>query len=68
MIIMHSGFETVPYGWAVCDGGSYSFNGETITTPNLVGRFIKAVDNKLDVGSVDTNTNNEVTLSASNLP
>lgn len=68
MIIMHSGFETVPYGWAVCDGQSHSFNGESITTPNLVGRFIKAVDNKSAVGSVDTNTNNEVTLSESNLP
>lgn len=68
MIIMHSGFETVPYGWAVCDGQSHSFNGESITTPNLVGRFIKAVGNKSDVGSVDIHTNNEVTLSASNLP
>lgn len=68
MIIMHSGFETVPYGWAVCDGKSHIFNGESITTPNLVGRFIKAVDNQSSVGSVDTNNNNEVTLQESNLP
>ncbi len=30
----------VPNGWALCDGKEYTDNGETIKTPNLIGRFI----------------------------
>lgn len=37
MIIMHSGFEDPPEGWAPCDGGTYPYNGEEITTPDLRG-------------------------------
>jgi hypothetical protein len=40
-IIMWSG-STIPAGWALCDGGSYSKMDGTgsITTPNLMDRFI----------------------------
>jgi hypothetical protein len=41
MIIMHSGITDIPEGWAICDGGTYSYNGVTSTTPNLSNRFIK---------------------------
>jgi hypothetical protein len=44
MIVMHSGLENIPEGWAICDGKSYTFNGVTSITPNLLGRFIKATD------------------------
>lgn len=42
MIIMYSGVTEIPVGWAVCDGGTYTYLGVTTTTPNLIGRFIKA--------------------------
>lgn len=42
-IIMYNGQSDVPKGWAVCDGN----NG----TPNLVGKFIKGVGKKADVGT-----------------
>jgi hypothetical protein len=43
MIIMYDGSAIIPPGWAVCDGKSHEYEGQTIPTPNLVGRFIKAV-------------------------
>lgn len=68
MIVMHSGLENIPEGWAICDGNSYTFNGVTSTTPNLLGRFIKATDSVDNIQAVDVNVNNEVTLSVDNLP
>lgn len=53
LIAMHSGLESIPYGWAICDGGVYEYNGTYTQTPNLVDRFIKAVSSKSDVGPVD---------------
>ena len=53
MIVMHSGITAIPEGWAVCDGGTYEYLGESITTPNLTGRFIKAVTSKESIGAVD---------------
>ena len=44
MIVMHSGIEPIPTGWAVCDGTKHLWEGEWIETPNLIGRFIKAVN------------------------
>ena len=41
MIVMYSGSEQIPEGWAVCDGSTSTYQGETITTPNLVKKFIK---------------------------
>jgi hypothetical protein len=62
MILMHSGFDVVPYGWAVCDGGTYTFNGVESTTPDLRGRFIKAVVNSDEVAETDVHADNKVTL------
>lgn len=53
MIVMHSGITAIPEGWAICDGGTYEYLGESITTPNLTGRFIKAVSAIENVGEVN---------------
>ena len=52
----------IPEGWHVCDG--------TNGTPNLVGRFIKAVGSDSGVGAIasELNENNELTLSKKHLP
>lgn len=71
MIIMHSGFETPPEGWAVCDGGTYSYYGESITTPDLRDRFIKGVTSINDVKAVDNpdlKNGNEFTITEEHLP
>ncbi len=60
-IIMWHGSE-IPYGWAICDG--------TNGTPNLIGKFIKAVDAPEKVGDNETvlNEKNELTLTKEYLP
>lgn len=71
MIVMHSGLEDIPYGWAICDGGTYEFNGKHTQTPNLVNRFIKAVSQITDIGSVDNSdvdSDNYLTITAQHLP
>lgn len=71
MIIMHSGQEKIPLGWAVCDGGTYEFEGVTSTTPNLINRFIKAVATAEEVKETlneNLNQQNEFTLKEENLP
>lgn len=71
MIIMHTGEYPIPEGWAICDGQEHTYNGVTIKTPNLVNRFIKAVDNSANVGAVDNpdlNANNEFTITEAHLP
>lgn len=52
----------IPEGWHICDG--------TNGTPNLVGRFIKAVGSDSGVGAIasELNENNELTLSKKHLP
>lgn len=60
MIMMHNGSEPIPSGWAICDGN----NG----TPNLIGRFIKAVGSASEVKEGNVNTNNQVTLTKDHLP
>lgn len=61
-IVMYSGSSDIPEGWAICDGN----NG----TPNLVGKFIKAVSSSEDIGenTTDLNDNNELTIKEENLP
>lgn len=61
VILMWSGTE-IPYGWAICDG--------TNGTPNLVGKFIKAVASADEVGDNDSilDENNELILSQDYLP
>ena len=69
MIVMHSGFETPPIGWAICDGGSYTYNGVTSKTPDLRNRFIKAVSTSDEIKAVSNlNDNNEFTLKEIHLP
>lgn len=60
-ITMWSG-DNIPDGWSICDG--------TNGTPNLVGRFIKAVGNAENVGEIETdlNDNGELVLTQEYLP
>ena len=66
MIIMHYGNLPIPDGWAICDGKTYTYNGTSISTPNLVGRFIKAAENSSQVGSIDGELNTRVLLATDN--
>lgn len=61
-IAMYNGQSEIPEGWAICDGN----NG----TPNLVGKFIKAVASADEVGDNDSilDENNELILSQDYLP
>lgn len=71
MIIMYSGINDIPEGWAICDGNEYVYNGVATITPNLTNRFIKAVSNINEIGPIDNeqlNINNELYLSKEHLP
>lgn len=71
MIMMHSGIEAIPEGWAICDGKEYEYNGFKTTTPNLINKFIKAVSSVNDIKEVNNpnlNFNNEFTLQEKHLP
>lgn len=71
MIMMFDGKAEIPEGWAICDGQTYTYEGVETTTPNLVGRFIKAVTDVTQVGAVNqehlTETN-DFTLTREHLP
>lgn len=71
IIVMHSGLEEIPYGWAICDGNTYEYDGVETQTPNLVDRFIKATSQISAIGPVDNsdlNASNEFTLQLKHLP
>ena len=72
MIIMHSGIGGIPQGWAICDGGTYKYDGVTSITPDLRGRFIKSVTSLEETPGpsqdLDVNENNEFTLTKEHLP
>lgn len=71
LIAMHSGLVEIPDGWAICDGGTYNYNGESVTTPNLINKFIKAVASKADVKETinpDLDELNSFTLKQEHLP
>lgn len=68
MIMMYSGELPIPNGWAICDGSEHTYNGITTTTPNLIGRFIKATNTVDSVGAVDVHVDNKFTISERNLP
>lgn len=61
-IAMYNGQSEIPEGWAVCDGN----NG----TPNLVGKFIKAVSAIDQIGDNESelNENNELIITQEHLP
>jgi microcystin-dependent protein len=64
-IIMWSGIS-VPVGWGLCNGSSYTFNGVMTTTPDLRDRFIVGAGSGYTVG--DQGGANNVTLTASQIP
>jgi hypothetical protein len=35
MVTLYSNTLPIPVGWALCDGNSYTHNGENIRTPNI---------------------------------
>lgn len=61
-IAMYNGRSEIPEGWAICDGN----NG----TPNLVGKFIKAVSAIDQIGDNESelNENNEFIITQEHLP
>lgn len=61
MIIMYSGTESIPEGWAICDGNTYSYKGVSSQTPNLINKFIKAV-------ATASNSNEYITTQESSEP
>lgn len=70
VIVMHSGIG-IPEGWAPCDGNEYEYQGQKYRTPNLVGRFIKAVGTYAEIGEGNVHNagkNNEFTLGEHHLP
>jgi hypothetical protein len=78
MIIMHSGIEEIPKGWAPCDGGTYEWEGVKSKTPNLINKFIKSGDGFImgsnavgdNNGTVDPNLteDNKLKLTKDHLP
>lgn len=61
-ITMFNGASDIPVGWAVCDG--------TNGTPNLIGKFVKAVATADQIGDnpSDLNESNELVLTQEYLP
>ena len=41
MIIMYSGTQNIPHGWAICNGQEYEWNGVKSKTPDLQNMFIQ---------------------------
>lgn len=65
MIVMHAPNIPIPYGWAICDGNTYTFEGSSVKTPNLVGKFIKAANS--DTDGIEGGSNN-ISINKVNLP
>lgn len=61
-ITMFNGASDIPIGWAICDG--------TNGTPNLIGKFVKAVATVDQIGDnpSELNENNELILAQEHLP
>lgn len=73
MIIMHYIPDQIPLGWALCDGGEYTWNGVTTKTPDLRNRFIKAAETlnsplKESEENTDLNENKKLQLKKEHLP
>lgn len=51
--------QTAPSGWALCDGGTYKApNGDSVTTPDLRGRFIRMSYTMTGANGGDVNGDN----------
>ena len=71
MIMMFDGKADIPEGWAICDGKEHEYKGNKFITPNLIGRFIKAVETEEEVGAIDQehlDEDNTFTLTSEHLP
>lgn len=76
MITMYNGSSEIPEGWAICDGREHVYEGISVTTPDLRGKFIKANVFNADTNTyicaesqnLDVNENNELTLQKEHLP
>lgn len=71
MIMMFDGKADIPEGWAICDGKEHEYKGNKFITPNLIGRFIKAVETEEEVGAIDQEhleVDNTFTLTSEHLP
>lgn len=71
MIVMHSGIEPIPEGWAICDGNEYTYQGVTSKTPDLKNRFIMAVTSTEEIKQTDNediNDKGELILKKEQLP
>jgi microcystin-dependent protein len=68
VIVMWSGsISSIPPGWALCDGGTYTApDGTQVTTPNLRNRFIVGAGGEYSVGN--TGGQDSIILSINNLP
>lgn len=55
MIMMWSGnsSDTIPEGWAMCDGSIYTIGDETVMTPDLRDRFILGAKGVNGVGNTE---------------
>ena len=60
MIIMHCGAIPIPDGWIMCDGIAYEYNGETITPPNLVDKFVKAAKTEASANAETSTDSNYI--------
>ena len=70
MIVMHYG-ETIPVGWTLCDGITVTWEGMSITPPDLRDRFIKAVSDFTQIGPInnpDLETDNSFQIREEHLP
>lgn len=71
MIVMHCGNIPIPEGWAICDGKLHTYDWRTTRTPDLIGKFIKAVGSADEVGEVKVHNkgkSNELVLEEKHLP
>ena len=64
VIVMWSGSITsIPQGWALCDGGTYTApDGTQVTTPNLKDRFIVGAGGSYQVGATGGEATHTLTV------
>jgi microcystin-dependent protein len=66
-IIMWSNPSTIPSGWVICNGSTYTKNNITVTTPDLRGRFVVCSGTNFPRSS-PVGGSTTITLSVNNLP